>query len=29
MKARGILPMEKKELKKKLEATYLDIGNPK
>ena len=28
MKARGILPMEKKELKKKLEATYLDIAIP-
>lgn len=28
MKVRGILPMEKKELKKKLEATYLDIAIP-
>ena len=28
MKARGILPMEKKEHKKKLEATYLDIAIP-
>lgn len=26
MKARGILPMEKKELKQKLETTYLDIA---
>ena len=28
MKARGILPMEKKELKKKIETTYLDIAIP-